>query len=192
MSLATNKPPCQQNRFSTAIIIILGISTTLSLWVMPLKAAASAPLPWVPPVAPPLIIGDRFAPPDFNWHSGHRGVDLCPGVGSQVVAPVSGTVIYAGKLNDRQLVSLQLADGWRVSLEPLADISVKVGQVVSPRQKLGVLAKGHTKHGNPQEANNCLHWGVRNAEGKYLNPLQFLFERPRLLPWDAPAPWKEK
>lgn len=134
--------------------------------------------PWRMPTPPPLKIGRAFAPPEHDWLSGHRGVDLCPGVGTEIRAPAAGTVIYAGRLNDRDLVSIQLPNGLRTSFEPL-DVRVSKGQFVQAGKVLGQLAPGHDE--------NCLHWGVRTAEGKYLNPLRFVVGRPRLLPWSEPA-----
>lgn len=163
---------------------VSAVASLLFLYLAPVPAAqATQSAPWLPPIPGALRVGDGFAPPQFNWNSGHRGVDLCPPVGTNVCSPTAGTVIYAGQLNDRQLVSIQLANGWKQSFEPLTSLAVKPGQTVSAGQLLGQLAPGHTAHGNPQQVNNCLHWGVRNTAGTYLNPLQFLFEKPRLLPW---------
>ncbi|MCS4484133.1 M23 family metallopeptidase [Gleimia sp. 6138-11-ORH1] len=170
---------------STALALLLGFFPVTAAFFTAnwLHLPASAPSKfseleqWRPPTALPLRIGREYDPPEFNWLSGHRGVDLCPAVGSVITAPTSGTVIYAGKLNDRDLVSIQLPNGLRTSFEPLK-VQVSKGQQVKAGDPIGTLVAGHE--------NDCLHWGVRKPGGKYLNPLQFLVGTPRLLPWQDP------
>ncbi|WP_084799316.1 M23 family metallopeptidase [Gleimia coleocanis] len=137
---------------------------------------------WSPPLSGTLVVGERFTPPEYTWLSGHRGVDLCPLPGAAVYAPTAGTVIYAGVLNDRKVVSIRTPSGLKTSFEPL-QVTVSKNQLVQPGDLLGYLEPGHVSNG---KVTNCLHWGVRTDNGKYLNPLQFLVGRPRLLPWTEP------
>lgn len=159
--------------------VLAGFNTAL---INHFPASAQPVSNWQPPIAGPLRIGATFAPPAQNWNRGHRGVDLCPGVGAPIYAPTAGQVIYAGKLNNRNLVSIRTPSGIKTSFEPL-QVSVKVNQVVAAGQLLGHLEVGHESNG---KVTNCLHWGVRNEAGKYLNPLQFLVGPVRLLPWSTP------
>ncbi|MDO5060440.1 MAG: M23 family metallopeptidase [Actinomycetaceae bacterium] len=159
---------------------LVGAGTSLSLdYANPVVTSWSVSgSPWLLPTPPPLKVGRAFAPPAHDWLSGHRGVDLCPGVGAEIRAPTAGTVIYAGRLNDRDLVSIQLANGLRTSFEPL-QVQVTKGQFVQAGEVLGRLVPGHD--------GDCLHWGVRTPAGNYLNPLRFILGRPRLLPWSEPV-----
>jgi murein DD-endopeptidase MepM/ murein hydrolase activator NlpD len=133
---------------------------------------------WMPPVDFPVRVGRRFDPPEFRWLSGHRGVDVCPGVGTQIRSPRAGGVVYAGKLADRNVVSVRHSDGLSSTFEPVAP-AVKRGANIPAGTVVGTLEEGHD--------NDCLHWGVKVNRDLYLNPLGLLLGNPVLKPWDAPA-----
>lgn len=133
---------------------------------------------WASPVPLPLTIGRKFDPPDVRWHAGHRGVDVCPGVGTPVRAPRAGTIIYAGRLADRNLVSIRHSNGLRTTFEPVTP-RVRVNDTVSQGTVVGVVEGGHD--------GDCLHWGVKVSRDRYLNPILLLYGEPILKPWDEPA-----
>lgn len=133
---------------------------------------------WHSPVPTPLIIGRKFDPPDVRWHSGHRGVDVCPGVGTVIRAPRAGSVVYAGPLAGVNVVSIRHEDGLRTTFQPV-DPWVFVGQWISAGAAVGVLEPGHQQ--------DCLHWGVKLNRDTYLNPVVLLAGRPILKPWDEPG-----
>ncbi|MDO5049730.1 MAG: M23 family metallopeptidase [Actinomycetaceae bacterium] len=133
---------------------------------------------WIPPVDFPVELGRQFDPPQKRWLPGHRGVDICPGVGAQVRAPRAGTVIYAGKLADRNVVSIRHSDGLSSTFEPL-DPAVRKGSVVSAGSVVGTVESGHD--------GDCLHWGVKVNRDLYLNPLSLLLGQAVLKPWDGLA-----
>ena len=141
-------------------------------------AAAGAyawPLPGFPQVGRP------FDPPADRYGSGHRGVDLVAAPGSTVLAAGAGTVVFAGGLAGRGVVSVQHDDGLRTTYEPVT-ASVVVGQQVRRGQVLGTLDPGHP--GCPGAA--CLHWGVRRGPAEYLDPLRLVGSwAVRLLPFDG-------
>ncbi|MDO5034185.1 MAG: M23 family metallopeptidase [Actinomycetaceae bacterium] len=133
---------------------------------------------WQAPVAFPVAVGKEFEPPEIRWLSGHRGVDLCPGVGATVRAPRAGNIIYAGKLADRNVVSIRHSDGTSSTFEPVIP-AVSKGASVSAGTIVGVLEEGHD--------GNCLHWGIKVNRDLYLNPLGLLVGTPVLKPLGAPG-----
>lgn len=116
------------------------------------------------PVADAPVLRAFEAPPE-PWAAGHRGVDLAVGAGAVVAAPADGVVTFAGPVAGRGVVTVHHDDGLLSSLEPLAP-SVAVGDRVRQGQALGTLAAGDHCGGS-----SCLHWGVRVAPDRYLDPL---------------------
>ena len=114
-----------------------------------------------------------FDPPADPYGPGHRGVDLAAEPGDPVFAAGAGTVVFAGVLAGRGVVSVDHPDGLRTTYEPLA-VSVRAGAAVARGTLLGRLVAGHP--GCPAAA--CLHWGLRRDK-TYLDPLSLL--RPRVV-----------
>lgn len=148
----------------------------------PPSLASAVPGGWRWPLAGTPRPVRLFDPPPQPWLPGHRGVDLAAEPGVAVLAAASGTVVYAGRLAGRGVVSVDHG-GLRTTYEPV-DALVKAGAAVSAGQALGTLAPGHP--GCPAAA--CLHWGLRRGP-VYLDPLTMLgLGRVRLLPTSAAAP----
>lgn len=128
---------------------------------------------------PPLV--RAFDAPTPNWNRGHRGVDLAGSPGQLVYAAGPGTVVFAGELAGRPVVSIAHPGGLRTSYEPV-EAAVRVGQLVSTGAAIGQLLAGHP--GCPAAA--CLHWGAMwgAASGAdYVDPLGLLASTPiRLKP----------
>lgn len=118
------------------------------------------------PVGPAPV--RAFDAPDAPWAAGHRGVDLAAGVEQVVMAPAAGTVVFAGTVVDRGVVTITHPDGLRSSLEPVA-WSVVAGTRVTRGQVVGTVqpVAGHCAPAS------CVHWGVRRGE-LYLDPLSLL------------------
>ncbi|WP_198009513.1 M23 family metallopeptidase [Gleimia europaea] len=135
-----------------------------------------AVISWQMPVAPPVVIGRLFDPPESPWRSGHRGVDICPGVGATIHAPADGTVVYAGKFYNRNVVSIRHANGVRSTFEPVAP-AVTNNAVVRAGDVVGHLEAGHDS--------DCLHWGAKISKHQYLNPLALILGEPILKPLDG-------
>jgi len=70
-----------------------------------------------------------FDAPAPNWNRGHRGVDLAGTAGQSVYAAGAATVVYAGTLAGRPLVSLAHPGGLHTSYEPVR-ADVRVGERV--------------------------------------------------------------
>jgi murein DD-endopeptidase MepM/ murein hydrolase activator NlpD len=128
----------------------------------------------------PAVVG-TFDAPAPDWQRGHRGVDLAGVVGQPVYAAGPATVIFAGILAGRPLVSLAHSGGLHTSYEPVV-AAVRVGQLVDASTPIGTLQAGH--RGCPVVA--CLHWGAMwgpAAHADYVNPLGLLASTPvRLKP----------
>lgn len=117
-----------------------------------------------------------FSPPEERWLTGHRGVDLAMDEGAEVLAAGDGRVIHAGRLNDRNLVSIEHADGLRTTYEPVSPTVAK-GDAVSKGQRIGTLELGHA---GPLPV---LHWGAKYPEDRYIDPLSLL-ERVPIRLWE--------
>ncbi|TWF74586.1 peptidase M23-like protein [Pseudonocardia hierapolitana] len=144
-------------------------------------AAPGARYAW--PLLPVPTIATRFRAPPHPYGRGHRGVDLVGTAGRPVLAARAGTVVFAGRIGARSVVSVDHDDGLRTTYEPLQP-AVRPGSVVRAGDVLGLLEPGHPGCA----AAACLHWGVRRGPHEYLDPLVLL--RPlevRLLP--VPDPW---
>jgi murein DD-endopeptidase MepM/ murein hydrolase activator NlpD len=142
-------------------------------------AADDSRLDWPLRPRPPVV--RTFDAPSPNWQRGHRGVDLAAEPGQPVYAAQAGTVVFAGELAGRSLVSVAHPGGLRTSYEPVRP-SVRSGQSVQAGAALGVVMQGH-----PGCASGaCLHWGAMwgpSSRADYVDPLSLLASTPvRLLP----------
>ncbi len=156
---------------STVLLLLVA-----GLWCASPTTTASAGS-WVAPLPEPLSVTRAFDPPANPYAAGHRGVDLAGAPGQEIRAAGAGTVVYAGSLAGRGVVSVQHADGLRTSYEPVL-ASVSAGMPLSLGQVIGTLQAGHA--GCPAPA--CLHWGLKRGE-TYLDPMLLLHQRAvRLLP----------
>ncbi len=144
--------------------------------------ADDARLDW--PLRPPPAVVRGFDAPSPDWNPGHRGVDLPGTPGQPVYAAGTATVVFAGLLAGRPVVSLAHAGGLRTSYEPVR-AAVRAGQTVTAQSVLGELAAGHAGCRAPA----CLHWGAMwgPASGAdYVDPLGLLKSTPvRLKPLDG-------
>lgn len=133
------------------------------------------------PLRPEPAVVRPFDAPSPNWQRGHRGVDLAASAGQPVYAAGPGTVVFAGLLAGRPVVSIAHPGGLRTSYEPV-EPSVRPGQRVGAGAAVGVLRSGHA--GCPVPA--CLHWGAMwgpAANADYVDPLGLLAGTPiRLKP----------
>ncbi|AGL20374.1 peptidase M23B [Actinoplanes sp. N902-109] len=124
------------------------------------------------------VVSRRFDPPAQPWLAGHRGVDLAAAPGVPVRSAGAGTVVFAGLVAGRGVISVAHAEGLRSTYEPVVLGSARVGSPVVAGEQIASLAPGHP--GCPVAA--CLHWGLRRGAG-YLDPLTLLGRGPvRLLP----------
>jgi murein DD-endopeptidase MepM/ murein hydrolase activator NlpD len=144
---------------------------------------------WPLPGTPTVV--RAFHPPAVRYGPGHRGVDLASTAGAAVLAAGTGTVVFAGMVAGRGVVSVDHPGGLRTTYEPVSP-TVIAGDRVLRGQRIGTVQPDHV--GCPSTV--CLHWGVlrRVPEGaapdteqdrQYLDPLRLLAgTRVRLLPID--------
>lgn len=133
-------------------------------------AADDVRLDW--PLRPPPAVARGFDAPSPDWKPGHRGVDLPGRPDQQVYAAGAATVVFAGTLAGRPVVSLAHPGGLRTSYEPVR-AAVRAGQSVTAQTVIGELLAGH--NGCPAAA--CLHWGAMwgpASAAEYVDPLGLL------------------
>ncbi len=130
---------------------------------------------WSWPCNGPTRVLRAYDPPARPWLAGHRGVDLDLPPGSIIRAPAAGTVLVAGTIVDRPVISIQhgrLRSTFE-AVEPL----VLPGQFVARGEAIGVLGEGSHTPG--------LHWGAKLSATEYVDPLRLLIGEVVLLPWEG-------
>jgi murein DD-endopeptidase MepM/ murein hydrolase activator NlpD len=141
--------------------------------------ADAARLDW--PLRPPPAVVRGFDAPSPNWNPGHRGVDLAGVPGQPVYAAGRATVVFAGVLAGRPVVSLAHPGGLHTSYEPVR-AAVRAGEPVTAETVIGELVAGHSGC----QAAACLHWGAMwgpASSADYVDPLGLLKSTPvRLKP----------
>jgi murein DD-endopeptidase MepM/ murein hydrolase activator NlpD len=156
---------------------LLAILLTVGLVSAAPATAEDGRLDW--PLRPRPAVVQVFDAPSPNWNRGHRGVDLAGVPGQTVYAAAAGTVVFAGTLVDRPVVSIAHPGGLRTSYEPVQPV-VRAGQRVSAGTVLGELVAGHPG------CSTCLHWGAMwgaASRADYVDPLGLLASTPiRLKP----------
>ncbi|HEX4099833.1 MAG: peptidoglycan DD-metalloendopeptidase family protein [Pseudonocardiaceae bacterium] len=148
---------------------------------------------WPLPGSPTVV--RIFHPPTMRYGPGHRGVDLASTAGAAVLAAGAGTVVFAGTVAGRGVLSVDHPGGLRTTYEPVSPTAT-AGDRVSRGQQIGIVQPGHP--GCPVTV--CLHWGVLRSpehgraqdlqedDRQYLDPLRLLAGvRVRLLPIDEQA-----
>ena len=158
---------------------MLAVVMAVAVLCAPVARAEDGRLDW--PLRPRPVVTRAFDAPSPNWNRGHRGVDLGGAPGQPVYAAAGGTVVFAGELAGRPLVSIAHPGGLRTSYEPVRP-SVRAGQLVAAGTGLGELVPGHA--GCAVMA--CLHWGAMwgpASDADYVDPMGLLASTPiRLKP----------
>lgn len=136
--------------------VLLGL-VTLSSGRPPVLAATT--LGTMPVPGP---VQTEFHPPEQDWLSGHRGLDLSATVGDKVRAPRAGVVGFVGEIAGTPIITI-----WhgtvRSTYQPVVT-SLSPGATIASGAVIGRIAPqgGHC-------AGRCLHWGLRSGE-QYLDP----------------------
>ena len=138
---------------------------------------------FVLPVTGEPVVLTAFRPPAVRWGAGHRGVDLAAAVGAPIRAAGAGTVIYAGVIAGRGVVSIEHSAALRTTYEPVSAV-VAAGGTVAGGTVIGSLQNGHPTC----LPASCLHWGARAGPDDYVDPMLLLTGwQVRLLPWQGRA-----
>lgn len=160
-------------RFGSAVVLAAVLGAAPVGVPVPVAAPAHA---FRAPVPGPTVPVTAFDPPDQPWLTGHRGVDLAAAPLAPVRAPAAATVLFAGSVGGKPVLSLDHGGGLRTTYEPVSAV-VRAGDVVTAGQTVGHVVAGHP--GCPVEA--CLHWGARVSSGgdggdddEYIDPMTLL------------------
>jgi peptidase M23-like protein len=140
---------------------------------------------WSWPVAGDVIT--RYANDDANAYAGgmHRGIDIAASPGTAVRAAREGEVTFAGSLGYSGLtVAVRTVDGYVTSYLHLGTIAVRRGQAVHGGARIGEA--GTT--GRRSAPQPHLHFGVRRAGRRYVDPLTLLPPLPAASPPTPPVP----
>lgn len=134
--------------------------------------SATAPTPEI--IAKPVPFNqdqvlDHFQAPLWQKGPGHRGIDLAMSSQSPIVAPFDGEVFFAGKVVNRQVITLVSNKGLKASFEPVCALHRK-GARVAKGEAIGILCIPESDYEMP--CDRCMHFSIRNQYG-YLNPLLF-------------------
>lgn len=130
-------------------------------------ATAAQAAEWCPPLGGgSAVLGFGAAYPGGT----HRGVDIAAASGATISAPASGTVSFAGQVpadggGTCTAITLEFADGRKMSLLPLEVADVVTGECVEAGQALGLLAA----RGDDSSAVPHLHVSLRSGD-LYLDP----------------------
>ncbi|MCF8540874.1 MAG: M23 family metallopeptidase [Aurantimicrobium sp.] len=137
--------------------------------------AEAAPSGWQWPLERSRQVSRGFLAPATEFGAGHRGIDLPAVVGERLVAPTQVRVAFAGRVVDRDVVTLDAGGGWLATFDG-ATSTFEVGSVLEAGAPVAVASS------TPHCA--CVHLGLR-YRGEYVNPLLTWGEVPRavLLPW---------
>lgn len=158
----------------------LGTAALAAILALPLGPVPSSRVAWSWPVPAPHVVVRQYLAPATRYGPGHRGIDLRAPVGTPIMAPDDGTVLFAGRVVDRGVLSIDHG-GVRSSLEPVRSL-VRPGEHVSRGEVVAVVSAPGATH-----PAGVLHLGARVRDG-YVSPLLFLggLRRAVLLPLGPP------
>jgi murein DD-endopeptidase MepM/ murein hydrolase activator NlpD len=116
----------------------------------------------------PSRLGNRRSYNGSAYVYFHSGLDFCGGVGTEILAPAAGMVVFAGPLTVRGNATM-INHGWGVYTGYLhqSEILVKVGERVETGQIIGRIG------GTGRVTGPHLHWEVW-AGGVQIDPLDWL------------------
>lgn len=167
--------------FSRTARAASALAAALSLLGVPSLAFAS----WSPPVARSDVLLGYGA---LYGGCTHRGVDLRADAGERVASPVDGTVTFAGSVpadggGTCNAVTIETADGLRVSIMPIAAADVAEGCAVRAGAPIGSVAA----EGDSSSPTAHVHVSLRRGD-TYLDPSGMLPVCAPTAPEPAPQP----
>ena len=134
---------------------------------------APAAYAWSWPAQGPVLQPFSFDPAHPYAAGQHRGIDIGATTGSTLVAPVSGTVTFAGGVpTSGTCLTILSADGYSVTLTHLGTIAVARGASVTEGQTVGTVGPS----GTPELDVPYVHLGIRIASepNGYVDPVGLL------------------
>lgn len=138
--------------------------TTEKLWDGQFQSPAPSPYQdcW------PSLFGNRRSYNGSPYQYFHTGLDFCGGVGTEILAPAGGEVVFAGPLTVRGNATV-INHGWGVYSGYLhqSEILVNVGDRVTPGQIIGKVG------GTGRVTGPHLHWEIW-VGGVQVDPMDWL------------------
>ena len=116
----------------------------------------------------PSLYGNRRSYNGSAYTYFHTGLDFCGGVGSEILAPAAGRVVFAGPLTVRGNATV-IDHGWGIYSAYLhqSEFRVKVGDLVQQGQVIGLVG------GTGRVTGPHLHWEIW-AGGVQVDPMIWL------------------
>jgi len=116
----------------------------------------------------PSRFGNRRSYNGSEYSYFHTGLDFCGGVGTEILAPAAGRVVFAGPLTVRGNATL-IDHGWGVysGYAHQSEILVTVGDLVEPGQLIGKVG------GTGRVTGPHLHWEIL-VGGIQVDPMDWL------------------
>src|SRR6266508_3279886 len=131
---------------------------------------------WTWPVDGPVL--RPFVADDDPYTGGqHRGIDIGAPSGTDVLAPASGVVSFAGQVPRQGLcLTIRTADGYSVTLVHLGSIGAAPRTTLAEGEVVGTIGPS----GDPEGPEPYVHLGIRLTADPngYLDPLTLLPARP--------------
>lgn len=154
------------------------LMTPLAGLVLPIATGVVISAP-VPPVIPLRVVAP-FETPVSRYGAGHRGIDVAADTDQPVASITSGRIGFSGSIAGKAVVTVLIADGRRVTYEPVIS-ELASGTPVRAGQLIGTVApRGGHCGGSPQpNRSGCLHIGLLRGD-EYLDPMSLL-RRPAVL-----------
>lgn len=149
-------------------------AATIALFASPLALAQISSGPTVE-FTHPIVksktarVTSPFGPrihPLTNKKAFHKGVDVSGGWDAPIYAPANGKVVFAGQRNGYgKTVEVIMSDGYLLRFTQLNYIKVKVDDVISSGQKIGLMGASGDGATGPH-----LHLEVFNSSGEAVDP----------------------
>ena len=116
----------------------------------------------------PSLFGNRRSYNGSEYYAFHTGLDFCGGVGTEILAPAEGRVVFTGPLTVRGNATV-IDHGWGVYSGYLhqSEILVQAGDLVSQGQLIGKVG------GTGRATGPHLHWEIW-AGGVQVDPMDWL------------------
>jgi hypothetical protein len=108
-----------------------------------------------------------------KYAAGHRGLDLYAEVGTNIIAPVDGELLWKGVVANKPTVTFKSGE-FKLTFEP-AVTDLAVGTPVAQGEKLGAVSE--YRDASQHCDRSCLHWGVLRGDDNYLDPLERVYKK---------------
>jgi murein DD-endopeptidase MepM/ murein hydrolase activator NlpD len=134
------------------------------------RTDAATDAQWEWPTGSSVVV-NGWRPPASAYGAGHRGIDVPAPIGTTAVAVDTGTVVFAGMVAGRPVVTIDHGGGLLSTLDAVTP-AIEVGAEVVRGEVIGSVAAGSVSAGHCA-GSPCLHVGAR-LDGEYVDPLDYL------------------